>query len=103
MSLKGEQESNMMKMNEHMGKLQSQMQNIKKEKPTEKRQMMMHEHMQSMQQGMLMLEGQMGSTDMKGIPMDTRMDVMQSQMNMMQMMMGQMMEHNAIKNGQEDQ
>ena len=100
---KGKQETNMMEMNGHKGKLQSQIENIKKENPSEKRQMMMHEHMQSMQQGMLILEGQMGGADMKNIPMDTRMDMMQSQMNMMQMMMGQMLEHNAIKDGQEDQ
>jgi len=106
---KGEQRTDMMssgsmmQMNEHMGKLQSQMTNIKREKSSEKRNMMMHEHMQSMQQGMKMMKGGMESTDKKemgNMPIDKRMEMMQDKINMMQMMMGQMMEHNAIKDAE---
>ena len=106
---KGEQRTNMMsrgsmiEMNKHMGKLQSQMANIKKEKSSEKRNMMMHKHMQSMQQGMRMMGGGMESSDKKGMenmPIDKRMEMMQNQINMMKMMMGQMMEYNAVKDAQ---
>lgn len=74
-----------------------------KEKDSEKRHELLNEHMTFMQEGMMMMNKNMGmgmkggmhkegNSDMsKG--MDNRLHRMEQGMNMMQMMMTQMMEH----------
>ena len=90
----------MMAMHEHMQKMHDMMAKIKAETDSEKRQKLMQEHMRVMQEGMrLMGDGMaMGMTKGESSKMDDmdmmkRMDVMAERMGMMQMMMGQMMDH----------
>lgn len=89
----------MMKMHQHMEDMQSLMKNINNEKDTGKHQQMMKHHMQSMQKGMHMMNNSDCIMEKKGgtMPMDMdmekRMNMMENHMSMMQMMMGQMIEH----------
>ena len=73
------------------------MSKINAETDQEKHQQLMHEHMQAMHKGMQMMnhgmpEG-MGKEKSSNMDMTERMDKMEKHMNMMQMMMEQMMEH----------
>ena len=55
----------MMAMHDHMEKMQSLMKNIKSEKDPKKRHALLEEHMQAMQDGMHMMNGNMGMSDAK--------------------------------------
>ena len=90
----------MMAMHEHMQKMKEMMAKIKAETDPEKRQQLMQEHRRTMQGGMKMLDDGMGmemtvgeSSKMDDMDMIKRMDMMEERMGMMQMMMGQMMDH----------
>ncbi len=98
----------MMEMHEHMQKMHSMMEKIQSETDPEKHQKLMAEHMQAMQEGMHMMNKDMGMKsgtkksshkgegmreNMGDMDVMKRMDMMEERMGMMQMMMGQMMEH----------
>jgi hypothetical protein len=85
----------MMKMHAHMKEMQKIMKDIKQEKNTESIHVLMEKHMQSMQEGMHMMnKGMKGAKPTKReVGNNMSMDMMARRMNMMQMMMGQMMEH----------
>lgn len=93
-------------MQEHMQKMREGMKRIKGESDPKKREELMQEHMVFMQEGMQMMNNGMGkemnkSEHKKGgnaEKMDeanvmSRMKMMEQRMNMMQMMMEQMMQH----------
>jgi hypothetical protein len=83
----------MMGMNKQMEKIHEKMQTIMKEKDSEKRQELLNEHMAFMQEGMMMMNKNMSmDLNVKG-SMDNRLHRMEQGINMMQMMMTQMMEH----------
>jgi protein CpxP len=81
----------MMGMNKQMEKIHQKMQAIMNEKDSEKRQGLLNEHMTFMQEGMMMMNKNMGRSMNDG--MENRLHRMEQGMNMMQMMMTQMMEH----------
>ena len=87
----------MQAMHQHMEEMQALMANIQQESDPEKRKALMQAHMKDMQEGMQMMGGQggmgSGSKDMSSMGMEERMGMMEKHMSMMQMMMGQMMEH----------
>lgn len=97
----------MMAMHEHMRQMQTLMGEIQQEKNADKRQAMLMKHRDMMRDGMHMLQG--GKAGMgKGMPMDKGMkmemqpeqcmQMMEERMKMMQMMMGQMMDHEKVMN-----
>lgn len=82
--------NNMMDMKEHMQSMQAMMKSLKQEPNPEKRSELIDAHMQSMKKGMMMNNhSEDGDASM---PMGQRMDMMNKRINMMQMMMGQMMD-----------
>ncbi|MGK0249247.1 MAG: protein CpxP [Oleispira sp.] len=87
----------MMGMNKQMEKIHETMQTIMNESDAEKRQALLNEHMTFMQEGMMMMNKNMGMGMGMGMgrngAMDNRLHRMEQGMNMMQMMMTQMMEH----------
>ena len=88
----------MVTMHKHMQKMTDIMKKIKTETDSEKRQKLMQQHINDMQEGMKMRMGDM-SMDMKtqskmgDKDMMKRMTMMEQRMGMLQMMMGQMMDH----------
>lgn len=93
----------MMGISKHMQEMQGIMLTIKNEPNPEKHQVLMQEHMQVMQQGMQMMHGGMGNDKNAGrkmgaMDMEKRMEMMGQRMGMMQMMMGQMMDHETEAN-----
>jgi periplasmic protein CpxP/Spy len=93
------------RMQEQMKKMQAQMEEIRKTTDPEERQKLMQKHMQSMREGMKTMRGMCDDMDegggMMGGDMKSGMmggDMMEKHMEMMQMMMNQMMEHQ----GQQD-
>ncbi len=100
--------AHMQKMHEHMQKIQEQMQAIRAEKDLDKRKELMQAHRKSIREGMKMMmqddgdKGMMGMKKeeiheaMKGedkMEMQARMGNMEEHLDMMQMMMEQMMQH----------
>src|ERR1035437_3481354 len=97
----------------NMEKMQQQMEKIQATTDPKERQKLMQEHMQSMQENMKAMRGMggpmmMGSgqpggmpmgdhKDMKGGDMMKHHDMMEKRMNMMQMMMEQMMQHQSAQ------
>lgn len=87
----------MTKMHDHVEEMQAAIQALKKEKDPAKRKELMQKHMDNMNDSMKMLGGAMmgttGNSRISSMSMDERMNMMQGQLGMMQMMMEQMMEH----------
>jgi len=107
MSMKGDMKM-MGNMHKQMQKMMQQMNEIHNTKAPEKRDLLIEEHMKSMQEGMkLMGSGMMGgmkdksnmNTNMKMSKddMHKRINMMENRMDMMQGMMGQMMNHSMEK------
>ena len=85
-------------IHQQMRENQSLMERIKDEQDPSKRDEMMQQHMGSMHKQMEMMNGMMGSENLDATPgdMGKRMDMMNQRMNMMQMMMNQMNEHQSL-------
>jgi hypothetical protein len=88
----------MMGMREQMLKNQSLMEQIRAEGNIENRSQLLQDHMKSMDKQMEMMNKLMGANrgDMSGVGMTEQMQMMQimdTRMEMMQMLMKQMMEH----------
>jgi hypothetical protein len=91
-------------MQENMEKMQQQMDKLRATTDAGERQKLMREHMQAMQENMTAMRG-MGGPQMMGgqnggAMMDAdpkqRQEIMEKRMDMMQMMMEQMMQHNQM-------
>ena len=97
-------------MMNNMKKMQQQMEKIQATTDPRERQKLMQQHMQTMQENMKAMHGMMGNSmmmdgdqspgmamgdhkDMKGGDMMKHHGMMENRMNMMQMMMEQMMQH----------
>lgn len=87
-------------MQEQMKKMQAQMEEIRKTTDPEERQKLMRQHMQSMREGMKTMRGMCDDMEegggMMGGDMKSGMmggDMMEKYMEMMEVMMDQMMEH----------
>ena len=80
-------------MQANMKRMHEQMAQIQAAPDPKERQRLMDEHMKTMRESMSKMNGMMSA----GKPMDSRerMDMMERQMGMMQMMMQQMMDHEA--------
>nr|WP_297348456.1 hypothetical protein [uncultured Glaciecola sp.] len=97
----------MMPMHQHMLEMQDLMKKIKQEKDPKERQELMQKHMASMQTGMHMMKGNMGNhmsnkngmkeMGKKSMNMDKCMHKMEDRVDMMEMMLEQMMEHDNMK------
>lgn len=86
----------MTKMHEQMQKNHELMQQIMNEENLEKRQSLMQQHMQSMHDQMHLMGQPMGGSNDGAQPpveMQERMKLMDMRINMMQMMLEQMMQH----------
>ncbi len=83
----------------HKQRMEKIMAELKEEKDPEKHQKLMEEHTKSMQDAMHMMNSNMrgkhGITGQMKMPSMQQMDMMENRMDMMQTMMGQMMQHNA--------
>ena len=100
-----------MQMQETMRKLQNQMGNIRQTNDPAERRKLMQEHMRTMQEGMKQMRGMggmmMGMGQQGGMMMDGGMmqmqgmmqmhDMMGTRMEMMEMMMEQMMQHEEMR------
>jgi hypothetical protein len=96
----------MSEMQEHMREMRETMEEIRATEDPQRKERLMHEHMQSMKQGMEKMEGAMrgccpGQQGSPAMGMQQHMEMMQSQLQMMQMMIDQMIEHHA-QHGPED-
>ena len=96
-----EMNKQMPQMQENMKKMQQQMEKIRATSDPKERQKLMQEHMQSMQENMKAMHGMGGPmmmADKKGGmtegDMMKRHEMMEKRVDMMQMMMEQMMQHN---------
>lgn len=78
-------------MQAHMQEMDTLMAAIKAEQDPAKLEALMQQHMELMHAGMEMMSRGEGATN--GMTMEDRMQGMEHRMEMMQMMMGQMMEH----------
>jgi periplasmic protein CpxP/Spy len=81
-------------MNEHMQKMQKQMQQIHAAKDPAERKRLMEEHMKSMQGMMPMMSGMGASPNSDP---NQRMQMMEMRMDMMHKMMEQMLQHDAVE------
>jgi hypothetical protein len=85
-------------MQQNMQEMQTLMAQIKEEQDPAKLEALMQQHRELMREGMGMMREGMGMMGRNGEPaagmtMERRMEGMEGRMEMMQMMMGQMMEH----------
>jgi len=91
-------EKHMSQMQARMKAMQAQMDTIRNTKDPKERQKLMQEHMQAMQANMKMMRGMggpmmMGGGPMAGMDPKNQQEMMGHRMDMMQMMMEQMMQH----------
>ncbi|WP_417345527.1 hypothetical protein [Ferrimonas sp.] len=91
----------MMAMHQHMQEMSALMDQIGQEQDHQKWQALMQSHMEKMQQGMQMMgcgagdKMQHGKDKSMPMTMEERVGMMEKHMKMMQMMMGQMVDHSA--------
>jgi len=95
-------QEHMTKMHGHMQEMRKLMADIKQEDDPQKRHQLMQKHMESMQQGVGMMMGEMkgkhtmkDQMEMPSMQMNDRMGMMEKRMKMMQMILDQMMQHQA--------
>lgn len=104
-------EAKMEKMQQHMSKMNTLLEEVKSETDSEKRQELLHKHAQSMEDMMTMMQGNnkgmghsMGKKNMdnmdkmkksKAMPPEQNMEMMEKRLMMMEQMMGQVMGHTA--------
>ena len=101
-------EAKMEKMQQHMSKMYTILEEVKSETDSEKRQELLHKHGQSMGDMMTIMYGDnkgmghsMGKQNMdkmkksEAMPSKNNMEMMEKRMAMMEQMMGQMMGHTA--------
>lgn len=79
-------------MQQHMQEVQTQMAAIKAEQNPEKRAMLMMQHMEAMKEGMAMMD-HATAADTANMTMEERMEKVEERIRMVQMMIGQMMQH----------
>ena len=80
-------------MMDNMRSMQAQMEKMRKTTDPKERDKLMQEHMKSMQDGMAKMHGMMGGAAAKGSDEAQQHAMMEQRMDMMQMMMEQMLEH----------
>lgn len=78
-------------LEEHMHKMHALMEQISNEDSQARRQRLMNEHMELMHEGMNLLAAE--NPDLAGLTEEQRIEVMERKMEIMQMMMTQMMNH----------
>jgi periplasmic protein CpxP/Spy len=100
MDHKGMMSSSAMTMHPKMQEMSALMQQIVLEDNQEKREVLMAEHMKKMQENMQLMDKSMplqstDAEDQQIVPIDERINVLEGRIYMMQIMMDQMMNHNA--------
>lgn len=99
-------EQMMEKMQSHMEEMRAVLDAVKNESDTQKREAMLHEHANKMRDMMTMMEGNKSMEMKDGKPMkhkhgemstESKVNMMEKRMSMMEDMMGQMMGHTAEK------
>ena len=93
-----EMDKHMSKMQENMKTMQQQVAKLRATSDPKERQKLMREHMQTMQENMKTMRGMggpmmMGGGPMAGMDPKNQQEMMGHRMDMMQMMMEQMMQH----------